>query len=321
MATVPQDFWKPMMMETLRSKQDILNTDLNLFEQDTQNLGAVGSSFQWLNLESIGGAMENIEEGTAVSPSALDQEKTTGIVIGRGAGYKETEVRKIYTGDGQLDAQIAMNMAIDIRRTMATDLKATLDGGFGAATATPLVNDISSDALSDCILDQDILLDIVAEEWPNAAPGHAKYLIVHPDVYNSLRKQITTGYDIQDQIIQNFRLPSLGGINLIYSTQLCDKDTGVYTSYLVTEKAFNMNITRPMTLYRDFDPSTGAGTNNVYYYAWYAIAPKNLSWTGTLTASPTKAELEDTASWAWKYHDVEQVPIRQIKSKIVANEA
>lgn len=320
---IQTDVWAALVSDTLSNVQNIMNVGYNLFEDTGSIAGKELGSFNWVLDASLGGDMENVAtDDTELTPTKIAQKALHGIVLRRGKTIKETGLRKLLTGEG-LNTAIAMDLMNYLALQMAKDLASTLKGGFAGTNASNVIIDLSDNVGDTAMLTHDQFPTIISTAYPNLNPGVVKTLIVHSDVYNNIRANLTQGFTIQDTIINNLKIPNLLGLNIISNNQLCAKTAGAdgapdtYTSYMCWDKAFMRDMQRPMDLYRDFYPKIGGGTTEISFYENFAIAPKNLSWKTAPAGSPSRTALETGANWEWLAHDYEQVPIRQIVSTIV----
>ena len=321
------DIWATLKSDTLANTQNILNDAYNLFEQDGTLLGKELGSFKWVLDGALMHTMQNVADDTTnLSTSKIAQKSLQGIVIRRGDSFVETGLRQLLTGD-KLNMAVATDLMTNLALQIGRDLASTIKGGFAGTNASSVKVNLSTNVGDTAMLTHKNIPEIITNAYPNLNPGVVKTLIVHSDVYNNIRANLTTGFSIQDQIINNMKIPTLLDINIISNNQICTKTAGVddapdtYTSYMCWDKAFSLNFQRPMDLYREFYPKLGGGTNEVTFYQHFAVAPKNLSWIGVTTGSPTTAMLETAGNWSWLFHDAEQVPIRQITSTIVPTTA
>lgn len=336
---IATNIWTALVADTLAGRQDILNPAYKLFEQDQNILGAKAGKFNWILNASMLKSMNNITNTTTLTSNSIAQKEMEGIIIRRGDSFAETNVRRLLSGDNQLNLALAQELTGVIASQVADDLASTLTGAFASATATPLIIDLSTIVGNGSMITDANIPNIISGAYPNMNRSVMTTLICHPDVYDNITANIAKGYQIQDYIIGNLTLPRIKGLNIVYNAQLCKKLPAVeavvgvaangetpaieavvgkperYTSYLCADNAFGYNLQRPMEIYTSFDEKVGGGTHNVTYYANYAVAPKNTIWEGS-NESPSKAALETSTNWSWGYHDIQKVPLRQIVSTI-----
>lgn len=318
---IATNIWTALVADTLAGRQDILNPAYKLFEQDQNILGAKAGKFNWILNASMLKSMNNITNTTTLTSNSIAQKEMEGIIIRRGDSFAETNVRRLLSGDNQLNLAVAQELTGVIASQVADDLASTLTGAFASATATPLIIDLSTIVGNGSMITDANIPNIISGAYPNMNRSVMTTLICHPDVYDNITANIAKGYQIQDYIIGNLTLPRIKGLNIVYNAQLCKKTAGAngdpdtYTSYLCADNAFGYNLQRPMEIYTSFDEKIGGGTHNVTYYANYAVAPKNTIWEGS-NESPSKAALETSTNWSWGYHDIQKVPLRQIVSTI-----
>jgi len=311
-----------LVLDQLNNDQTLLNPAFGLTVIGG-NSGYVkgGTIFTWRLSKTLNGDWTPIvDETTTTTPTYLDQLAIKGIAIHAQSSFAESDISKIITQTGILQAAFVQDLANYVADGQRQFLIPAIKGAFNAASASPFIKDISG--IGSGKLTASALIKIKAEKYPNKQDGFVKTLVVHPLVYADLLLTYQSQFANTSQgadVSANGKLPPMFGYNIVVSQQLCTPEVtdGVtlYPSYLCADGAFMIDFTRQPMVETQRDILKGGGTTNIAINESFYCTFHAASWKGA-EATPTVVALETGTNWEFKYHDAENVKAIKILSKL-----
>jgi hypothetical protein len=290
--------WSPFIQEALVTTNNIFSQ--GFVEIDTSSIITNGGKYfvrpYQDNLDTIDNP-QKIIASTTLTPTTLSDFQENLVVCHVGDSYYETEYDRITRGSSGLDAamvqrgeivlKMLQNYMINvIRGVFATELAtshtydATGDGSgvFGTYAATKAAQTKFDEQMD--IFDGYIMNSVTFGELLIA--GSAAYEFAS---------------DFSNTIMQTGKIPTFLGKKVFINDTLCAVNgDGNYPVYMMSGKPLYLAWQKNVSVYEKFEPATGHGRYEVYWYADFVPAVKGLSWTAG-TYDPAVADLATGTNW------------------------
>lgn len=304
------DFWKNEILAS-----GIVQTDKSIMDK----IGSEGNvatipMYKPINIFDEGMEALNNDGLTDNTPSEIDGEKQTCMMIQRMKAFKAKDFTAELTGANPLD-NIKSKIQSYYTQVWENELMNIAQAVLGVTALADHVTDLSvteGTIAAKNMIDATTLIDVEQAALGDMAGGLG-LIIMNSKIYAAYQKLGLIEFDkytVGNVIQQEVTLPRIGG-KLVKVTDYYTVDTTVsgfpvYKTYLFGEGAFKScdknNYKNQYTT--NYDPETAAGTDKFYTKQGKVLHPNGVSLAVDNIAkeSPTFAELGNKDNWALKFN-------------------
>ena len=246
----------------------------------------------------ITGDDEVLSDSTPLTPKKITTDADVAALLIRGNAWSANELAGALAGSSPMNA-IAAQVAGWWNRKEQAILISILKGIFDGTLSTSHVNDISASGSpiigADAILDTKQLLGDAADQFTAMA--------MHSAVYTTLQKQNLIDFipDARGEV----KFPTYMGYRIIVDDG-CPVDSGVYSTYMFAAGTFGRGDGVPVDITPvETDRDSLASDDILINRRALVLHPFGVKFTNANVAgaTPTNAELADTANWSKVYED------------------
>jgi len=260
-------------------------------------------------------ANNNIEAGTTLTPTEVDDFEIQGVTIRRGDSQYETQVDASRRGSSALlgiKSQVPQ-VAMDY---MQDDLVATINGAFDTGGALASTNTVDITSIGDGTPELQ-RVDSAVEQVMGENGRDITGYIVNSKTESDLKAiglvEYVNAGTFGENILYNGRIPTYNGRPLLVNNTLCAVDTTTtpdqYAIYAVGGKPFWISRQLGLNIKEDNNILIGGGKDYFAWYQFFGAGVKGVSYTGT--AQPSAATLATVGNWSkkWATKDIKIVKI------------
>lgn len=269
-----------------------------------------GTSIPMPFWQDLTGESEVLSESSDLTPGKIEAGQDVSVLNTRGRAWAVNDLARALSGDDPMKVigdMVAAWWGRDFQRVMFK----VLEGGFGAASMSGNVHDISGEAVdADARISADATIDAV--QLLGDAKGKLTAFAMHSAVESYLAKLDLIEYIRESEASP--RIPVYQGKQVVVDDS-CPAAAGVYTTYIFGQGALGFGEgDAPVPVESDRDIL--AGDDVLVSRRHFVLHPRGIKWKGSPSgAAPTNTELATGTNWerVWENKNIRAV---QFKHKI-----